>query len=270
MVSASPHNFDESFQIALQHALGVVVSGVQRSHLLATMEPLLSNYKVDSFLSLAERLQARDADVCADVLNVVSQRQPDWSFNDEIKNILHKYIFAQLQDKASIWVVGCGHGQLAYLLLMDIVKYENESGKNKNFQLLASDVLEDDLKIAGKAAYGMQQLAALPDEDKKYFFTMDQHTDSGCIKDMFRQQITFSQCDLRKNFQSLGEMDLIVCPDVLVYFSNAVKVGIFKQFADILKPGGILLTGANQAVKPFTDDFELVEHPAGMFYRLKA
>ena len=60
-----------------------------------------------------------------------------------------------------------------------------------------------------------------------------------------------------------------ICPEVLVYFSNGVKAGIFKQFADLLKPGGILLTGSNQAVTPFTDSFEFVDHPAGVFYRQK-
>jgi chemotaxis methyl-accepting protein methylase len=271
MLSVTSHNVDdyESLLVALQSVLGVIVSDVQRSHLIERIEPLLSNYKFDSLSLLVEKLQARDVDVCANVLDVISQRQPDWSLNDEVKNILHKYIFTQLQDKAKIWIVGCGQGQIAYSVVMEIAKYGHKSGKDKKFRLIATDVLADDINHAEKAIYDMQQLSTLRDEDKSRFFTVDEKTGSGQIKDKFCQQITFRQCDLIENFQSLGQVDLIICPEVLVYFSNGVKAGIFKQFADLLKPGGILLTGSNQAVTPFTDSFEFVDHPAGVFYRQK-
>jgi chemotaxis methyl-accepting protein methylase len=65
-------------------------------------------------------------------------------------------------------------------------------------------------------------------------------------------------------------MDLIICPDVLVYYSNGVKASILSQFAEQLKPGGIFLAGNNQAVVPFSQDFERVDHPAGIFYRKKS
>ncbi len=271
MLSATSHNVDgyESLLVALQNVLGVIVSDVRRSHLIQRIEPLLSNDKFDSLSLLVEKLQACDVDVCASVLDVISQRQPGWFLNDELKNILHKYIFTQLPDKAKIWVAGCEQGQLAYSVVMEIAKYEHKSGKDKKFQLIATDVLADDINHAEKAIYDIQQLSTLRDEDKKRFFTVDEKAGNGQLKDKFRQQITFSQCNLTENFQSLGKMDLIICPEVLVYFSNGVKAGIFKQFADLLKPGGILLTGNNQAVTPFADSFEFVEHPAGVFYRHK-
>jgi chemotaxis methyl-accepting protein methylase len=42
------------------------------------------------------------------------------------------------------------------------------------------------------------------------------------------------------------------------------------QFSSQLKPGGIFVTGHNQAILPFTDRFERVDHPAGVFYRQKS
>jgi len=63
--------------------------------------------------------------------------------------------------------------------------------------------------------------------------------DYGQIKEKIRQLISFSQCDLTEDFQALGPMDLIICPDVLVYFSNDIKADILKQFSALLKSGGI-------------------------------
>jgi len=270
MPSATIDNIDdyESLLVALQNVLGVIVPDGLRSNLVERIKPLLSSYKLDSLDLLAEKLQGGDADLCANVLDVVSQRQPGWFLNTEVKNILHKYIFAQLPDKAKIWVVGCGQGQLAYSVVMEMAKYELESGKAKNFQLIATDVLQDDINQAELATYSMQQLSTLFDEDKKRFFTLNEKADSGQVKDQFRQQITFSQCDLTKDFQSLGQMDLIICPEVLVYFSNNVKADIIQQFAGLLKLGGVLLTGNNQTLAAGYK-LERVEHPAGVFYRKK-
>jgi len=271
MLSAASHNVDdyESLLMALQNVLGIIVSDVQRRYLVEKIEPLLLSFKFDSLSLLVEKLQARDADVCSNVLDVISQRQPDWFLSDETKSILHKYIFAQLSDNAKIWIAGCGQGQLAYSVMMEIAKYEHKQCKYKDFQLIATDVLASDISYAEQAIYDSYQLSTLRDEDKKRFFKIDEKVGSGQVKDKFRQKITFSQCALIDDFQSLGKMDLIICPEVLVYFSNGVKAGIIKQFSDLLNSGGILLTGNNQAVTPFTDSFEFVEHPAGVFYRHK-
>ena len=82
--------------------------------------------------------------------------------------------------------------------------------------------------------------------------------------------IDFRQCDLGEDFQSLGAMDLIICPEVLVYFSNDRKAGIFRQFAVLLKSGGIFLTDNSQAMMMTVGGLERVQHPAGMFFRKKS
>ncbi len=271
MPSAISHNIDdyESLLVVLQNVLGVIVPDDQRSNLVERIEPLLSSYKLDSFALFAEKM-ACDADVCLNVLNAISQCQPAWSLNAEAKNILHKYILAQLPDKAKIWIVGCGQGQLAYSVVMEIDKYEHESGKAKNFQLIATDVSPNSINQAELAIYNKQQLSTLCDDDKKRFFKLNEKTGSGQVKDIFRQKTTFSQCDLIEGFQSLGKMDLIICPEVLVYFSNSVKADIIQQFSDLLNSGGIFVSGSNQAIIQFSEGLERVEHPAGVFYRKKA
>ena len=270
MPSATSHSINdyESLLVALQNILGVIVPDGQRSNIVERVEPLLLSYKLDSFSLLSEELQDCDTDICANVLDVISRRQPAWPMSAEAKNILHKYIFAQLPDKAKIWIVGCGQGQLAYSTMMEIEKFQSKTGKDKNFHLIATDVLQDDINQARQAIYNTQQLSTLRDEDKKCFFTLDEKTGSGQLKDKFRQKITFSLCDLVEDFQSLGQMDLIICPEVLVYFSTSVKAGIIQQFSDLLNSGGILLTGNNQAIAA-DHELDRVDHPAGVFYRKK-
>ncbi|GMR00971.1 MAG: hypothetical protein BMS9Abin19_0316 [Gammaproteobacteria bacterium] len=273
MSSTISHEIEdyESLLVALQNVLGVVVPDAQRSCLVERVEPLLSNYKFESLASLAASLQGEQADeIRSSVLEAISQRQSDWIINPAMLNVLHNYVFAQLPDSARIWVVGCGQGQLAYAVAMEIAEYENKSGEAKNFQLFATDSTQSDIKLAELATYSAQQSSGLSEEYKKSYTTVDDTGDSWTIKNKIRQNINFSQRDLTEDFQSIGAMDLIICPEILVYFSNGVKAGILHQFSTLLKSGGILLTGSNQAVTPFTDGFERVEHPAGVFYRQKS
>jgi len=270
MSFAVSHNIEdyESLLVALQNVLGVVVPDAQRSCLVERVEPLLSKYQLDSLASLAESLQGEQKDeIRTSVLEAISQRHSGWTLNPGMLKVLHNYVFEQLPDGARIWIVGCAQGQLAYALAMEIAEYENRSGKSKNFQLFATDSSQDDIKQAETATYRAQQLSGLSEGYKKLYTTVDAQGGSWTVKDRVRQNLHFSQCDLTQDFQSIGAMDLIICPEVLVYFSNGVKAGILKQFSDLLKSGGIFLTGSNQAVTPFTDGFEYVEHPAGVFYR---
>ncbi len=273
MPSAVTHNIDdyESLLVALQNVLGVVVPEAQRSCLVERVEPLLSDYKLDSLASLAESLQSGQSDdLRSSMLEVISKRQSDWALSPLMLNVLHKYVFAQLPENAQIWIVGCGQGQLAYAMAMEIAEYENKSGDFKNFQLLASDSSESDMKQAEAATYSAQQLIGLSEGHMKLYTTANTEGDSWSIKDKIRQNTRFQQCDLTEDFQSMAAMDLIICPEVLVYFSNGVKAGILQQFSSLLKSGGIFLTGSNQAVTPLTEGFERVEHPTGVFYRQKS
>lgn len=272
MPSVPSHKIDdyESLLVALQNVLGVVVPESQRSCLVERVEPLLSDYKLESLASLAQRLQGDKAeDIKSSVLEAISLRHSDWTLSTPLLEVLKNYIFSQLPVQAKVLVVGSGHGQLAFAIAMQLAEYENQRNNKKQAELFAVDSSQSAIEYAQQATYSAQALAGLSEEYKKSYTTVSDDAGGRTIKDKIRQSVHFSQCDLTENFQSIGRVDLIVCPEVLVYFSNGVKAGILKQFSTLLKTGGILITGNNQAITPLMKGFERVEHPAGVFYRQK-
>jgi len=271
MPSAVSHKIDdyESLLVALQDILGVVVPDEQRSHLVERIEPLLSAYKLESLADLAEKLQNEDSDVRTDILDVISLRQSSWIINPEIKHVLHNYILGQLPEKARIWIVGCGQGQLAYSIAMEVANFEQKSGEARDFEIVATDLLSVNIKQAESATYSSQQLMTLHSGFKNLYMIMDSKGEMAQVKKAIRQSIQFSVCDLTTDIPNIGAMDLIICPDALVYFSNGVRAGIVQQFTDSLNSGGILLTGHSQIV-PVGTGLEQVVHTEGIFYRQKS
>lgn len=271
MLPAASHKIEdyESLLVALQDVLGVIVPDEQRSHFVERIEPLLPSYDFDSFAMLAESLLNGDAGLRSDVLNAITHRQPGWQISVEIKNILHKYIFAQLPEDARIWVVGCGQGQFAYSIAMELTNFNHKNGESKSCQIIATDVLQEDIKVAESGVYGMPLLTALSDENKKLYVKLDETAGNGQVKDKIKNLLSFSQRDVTDDLSVLGQMDLIICPELLMYFSNGIKAGVLNQFAELLKSGGIFLTGGSQII-PSDQGLERVDHSAGVFYRQKS
>ena len=260
----------ESLLVALQNVLGVVVPEGQRSNLLERVEPLLTEYKFDSLAMLAKSLQSdQSGEVKSKVLEAISQRQTSWCLSQDATKILHDYIFEQLPDNARIWVVGCGQGQSAYAVAMEIAEYATKANEAKKVQVFATDGSAINIKQARSATYTENQLSTLSVEYKKLYTSKISDSDSYQLKDRVKELVSFEQCNLTEKFESLGEMDLIICPDALVYFSNGIKDSILRQFSSLLKSGGIFLTGSNQTIVPASDGFERVNHTSGVFYRQK-
>jgi len=273
MRSNASHNFDdfEPLLVTLQNTLGVVVPDEQRNALVERIIPLLSIYELDSLTELAKNLEGSQSDsIRLVVLDVVSQTQLSWALNAEVKHLLNDYVFSQLPDNARVWIIGCGKGQSAYAVVMEAAAYEYKNDTQKKLQFVATDVSATDIKYAESGIYDQQQMLGLSEDYKRLFTSPNGVTAEVQVKEKIRQNIRFIECDLMADFQSLGQMDLIICPEALAYFSNKVKAGILQQCSDLLKSGGIFLTGYNQIIMPSTSTLERVEHSAGIFYRQKS
>ncbi len=265
----------ESLLVALQNVLGIVVTDDQRSSLLMRIESLLSSNNIDSIAALTKILSENN-EIKSTLLETLSLPHSSWHLANDIKKVLHDYIFSQLPEKAKICIVGCGQGQLAYGVAMEIAEYENKSGEANNFQLIATDGVASDLEIAEAALYTSQQLSSLSPEYKKLYTAAGTAADVFKIKDRIRQKVTFLQynlaTDLATNVKSPKDIDLVICPEALAYFTNGDKARITLQLSEMLKPGGIFLTSDNQSILPQAvisknKSLERVQHPSGDFYR---
>jgi chemotaxis methyl-accepting protein methylase len=271
------HNFDdyESFLVTLQNVLGIVVTDEQRGSLLKRVESLLSSNNLESIAELTKSLNGNN-ELKATLLETLSLHHHDWNLPGEIKKSLHDYIFSQLPEKAKICIVGCGQGQLAYSIAMEIAEYENQNAVEKNFQIFATDSLSSNLKTAEAGVYTQQQLDPLCAEYRKRYVVAGDVAGKFKIKNKIRHTINFLQYNLAADSVSdtklPDEIDLIVCPEALVYFTSSDKEKITLQLSKMLKSGGVFLTGGSQlllpqAVMSESCSLERVNHSSGDFYR---
>lgn len=258
----------ESLLVVLQNSLGIVVPDEQRGELSARIEPLLVTHQLDSLSLLASCIRENKVEtIRSEILDVLSRSQSNWELCRENQNLLCDYIFSQLPNGARIWIAGCGTGQLAYFVAMELAVYEHNSGAATDIEIIATDVSQDNIKYAESALFSNQQLKGLREDYKKLFTVPDERIGGSHVKEKIRQRIKFSQRDLTDGLQSLEPFDVIICPEVLAYFSHELKADILQRLAALLKSGGIFLPGNNQGMISLANILERVEHPSGIFYR---
>ncbi len=155
---------------------------------------------------------------------------------------VYPYILKNLSKKPVIWSAACSTGQEPYSLVMSLSKHVPLS----DIKIYATDL---DNVVLSKAIKGEYTLRELKDVDKgyldKFFDKIDKNTYR--VKDEIKKCITFKQHNLLKD-SYFKDCDMIVCRNVLIYFTEEAKKDIFIKFRESLKEGGVLFIGSTEQI----------------------
>lgn len=147
--------------------------------------------------------------------------------------------------KLNIWSAGCSIGAEPYSLAI-ILK---EMTPRVRHRILATDL---DVEILAKAKCGIyteNELKAMtPERRARYFDKTD--GEKYAVKQEIKDCIEFRRHNLLKDPFETG-FDLILCRNVVIYFTEEAKDQLYAHFFQALKPGGILFVGATEAILNF-------------------
>ncbi len=177
--------------------------------------------------------------------------------------LLRQQVFPTLRSEVPgrslrIWSAGCSTGEELYSIAMLL----DSTGIIAD--LLGTDVNPAVLEVARRAVYRERSLRGFP----KNFRDRYLRPVAGGFEVLprLRERTRFALHNLREPFHSLGLFDLIVCRNVLIYFSRERLTSLLESFHESLRPGGVLLTGHGELMG-VTNPFEVVHHPESVIYR---
>lgn len=162
------------------------------------------------------------------------------------------------KSRFTAWSAGCSTGEEAYSLAMVLAKHIPLN----RFSVLATDLDENALQKAKTGLYARRLLAELPKPLKeKYFIKQGLFYK---LTDEVQNQVTFD----RQNILTVTfnqQFDLIVCRNVMIYFTDEAKSLLYQKLSNALSPGGILFIGSTeQVVYPSKYRLSMIEP---FFYR---
>ncbi|WP_339231114.1 protein-glutamate O-methyltransferase CheR [Oceanobacillus sp. FSL K6-2867] len=157
------------------------------------------------------------------------------------------------RNRLSIWSAACSTGEEPYSLAI-LMK---EHFPTVPVQILATDIDNNVLAKAKQGIYMEQALKELPANYKKKYFEMTGSLYK--INDSLKQMLTFKRHNLLAD-RYPANIDLIVCRNVLIYFTDSAKENIYKNFSNALKTNGVLFVGSTEQIfNPAKYDFNLAE-----------
>ncbi|MCR5030916.1 MAG: protein-glutamate O-methyltransferase CheR [Selenomonadaceae bacterium] len=198
----------------------------------------------DSFVSYFDHV-AKDKDEFAAFIEYLTINVSEFFRTPDKFGKLETEVIPDLLKRSptlNIWSAGCSIGAEVYSLAM-ILK---DLTPGKKHRLLATDL---DIEIIAKAKAGIyaeNELKALDPKRKAQYFTK---TSDGrfAIKNEIKQCVEFKRHNLLKDPFEKG-FDLILCRNVVIYFTEEAKDKLYRNFFASLKPGGILFVGATEAI----------------------
>lgn len=144
------------------------------------------------------------------------------------------------------WSIGCSVGAEPFTLAMLL----HEFAPGRPHQIHAGDIDPAVLEVALMGGpYGDNDLRELPERLATSYL---RHSDSShfWVRNDLKKMVSFERFDLLRD-QSDRLYDLVICRNLVIYFTSEVKRRVFQQLACTLKPGGILFIGSTETIPDF-------------------
>jgi len=170
-----------------------------------------------------------------------------------------------------IWHAGCATGEEPYSMAILL----EEEKLYHRARIYGTDMNNDSLE---KAQAGIFDLKTMKQGQANYVksggrlpFSDYYHAGYGGAQlgNRFSDNITFSRHNLTSD-SSFGEMNMIVCRNVLIYFNRQLKDRVLTLFSDSLCHRGFLCLGTKESLQ-FTclkDNFEVVSEAQRIYRKL--
>lgn len=145
------------------------------------------------------------------------------------------------QKELKIWSAGCADGEEPYTIAICVIDALSYNLRAFKIEIVATDVDLQSLDRARRGIYSPTRLKLTTHSVLQRFFTP---IGAGNLKlsDEVKRLVTFQQHDLFTSPPSSG-FDMIICRNVMIYFSRELQQTLFRNFYQALSPGGYLIVG---------------------------
>lgn len=151
----------------------------------------------------------------------------------------------------SAWSAACSSGEEPYSLAMLL----SDCLGNTPWEILASDLSTRILEKAASGHYPMERAANIPREFLQSCCLKGIGNQEGTfmISPELKSRVRFLQVNLNHPLPKLGEFDLILLRNVMIYFDMDTKRAVVGRLLPLLKPGGLFIVGHSESLNGVTD-----------------
>lgn len=239
----------EWFKKAVYDLTTIDLSAYKEKQMKRRIDTLIGKNGMKEYDKYIQLLKS-DKERFEEFVNYLTINVSEFYRNPDQWQLLDKEIFPELIKKfgnnLKIWSAACSTGDEPYSLVMALSRHL----PLHQIKIIATDIDKQVIAKAKVGLYGEKSLAGVPADLKKKYFT--QVGPSYQISNEIKSRVEFREHNLLKDTYP-KDCHLIVCRNVLIYFTEEAKEDIYKKFQAALKPGGILFIGSTEQIITYKD-----------------
>lgn len=152
-----------------------------------------------------------------------------------------------------VWSAACSTGEEPYTLAMVLSQFF----PLKDIHILATDIDENVMYRAKQGIYPERSLKEVPPHIKSKYFKPKGNLFE--VSEDIKRVVTFKKHNLLSD-EYESHFDLIICRNVLIYFTETAKSEVYKRFSHALNKDGILFVGSTEQIfNAHTYNFEIAD-----------
>ena len=239
----------EFFKSEVYELTKIDLNAYKEKQMKRRIDTLISRNKFEGYKDYVSAIRQNDK-LFDEFVNYLTINVSEFYRNRDQWTILGENVFPELIQKfgnrLKIWSAACSSGEEPYSLVMEL----SQKTALSEIHILATDLDTQVIEKAKCGLYSEKSIASVPKDFKDRFFT--QVGPSFQIASVIKNRVEYKQHNLLLD-KFPTECDLIVCRNVLIYFTEEAKDEIFKKFYDSLKPGGILFIGSTEQIMNYKE-----------------
>lgn len=156
-----------------------------------------------------------------------------------------------------IWSAACSTGEEPYSIAMML----DELLGNAPWKIVASDLNTQVLEQARSGLYPMDRVPEIPQYYLSNYCLKGTGTQEGklLIDRKLRERVQFVQHNLTDTPPKLGQFDVILLRNVLIYFNQETKIKVVAKLLPLLRSGGYFFVGHSETLNGISDEVKLVQ-----------
>jgi chemotaxis protein methyltransferase CheR len=250
------------FQRRVKEKIGIDLAAYKRPQMERRLRSLINQSGAASFQQYLHLLEKKP-----ELMEALRQRMTinvsELFRNPDKFEELQQVILPELRSqerRLHAWSAGCSYGAESYSLAIILL----ESGVVGAPPILATDIDEEMLGRAREGIFTEADMKNVSPGRRQRFFarTTSGWRASECLRDM----IQVKHHDLIADRFERG-FHLILCRNVVIYFTDDAKLLLYRKFWSSLQPGGVLFIGGTEHIN---DAREIGFEPISAFFYRKA
>jgi chemotaxis methyl-accepting protein methylase len=175
------------------------------------------------------------------LLDCVTVQESGFFRHPEQFAALGREVLPALEGPVVVWSAGCGNGQEAYSLAMELAA----SGR-PDWEVLATDISTAAVARARAGRYSTAELAGLPPAHRH---RLRPAGDRWEVDPALRRRVRVERADLTTHLPApTGRCQVVFCRNVLIYLTREAAGSFLDRLAGWLAPGGLVFLGYSEAV----------------------